>query len=85
MPQAPLQLQMLTVNHVLRWQGDCTENVQGSVDPHRLYLLEKASERLPKGFQTARKDKGLVLCERITVAPETGDLSASMPLRSKAT
>eukprot|EP00913_Durusdinium_trenchii_P002404 g2220.t1 len=47
--EAPLQLQMLTVDHVLRWQGECAEN-----------------------------DKGLVLCERITVPPETGDVTSTL-------
>jgi len=46
---APLKLQMLTVNQVFRWQGECHEN-----------------------------DKGLVLCERITVPPETGDVTSTL-------
>jgi len=47
--EGPLQLHMLTVDQVLRWQGECHEN-----------------------------DKGLVLCERITVPPETGDVTSTL-------
>jgi len=46
--EVPLQLQMLTVDRVMRWQGDCSEN-----------------------------DKGLVLCERITVPPD-GDVTSTL-------
>lgn len=48
-PPGPLQLNPLTVDHVLRWRGDCTLN-----------------------------DKALVLCERITVPPENGDVTSTL-------
>ncbi|CAJ1373582.1 unnamed protein product [Effrenium voratum] len=47
--EAPLQLNMLTVDKVMRWNGECAEN-----------------------------DKGLVLCERITVPPEAGDVTSAL-------
>mmetsp|Transcript_52178 Transcript_52178/g.121774 ORF Transcript_52178/g.121774 Transcript_52178/m.121774 type:complete len:1453 (+) Transcript_52178:53-4411(+) len=47
--EVPLQLQMLTVDKVMRWQGECTDN-----------------------------DKGLVLCERITVPADGGDVTSTL-------
>ena len=57
---------MLPVDKVMRWQGDCSENASLPGLPVSLLQLF---------IRPTWQDKGLVLCERITV-PADGALLA---------